>query len=71
MDIFSLITTIAIYCSSPGICTKIINPEDNTRVRIEMCISSNLPKIDIGIINFNNPKEKVILTIVTKKCIEA
>ena len=71
MDIFSFITTIAIYCSSPGMCTKVINPEDKTKVKIEMCLPKTLPKIEIGIINFNNPKEKTILTIISKKCIEA
>jgi len=71
MDIFSLITTIAIYCSSPGMCTKVINPEDTTKIRIEMCISSNLPKLDIGLIDINDPNNRQIITIVSKKCIEA
>jgi len=71
MDIFSLFTTIILYCSNPGLCTIVINPEDNDKIRIEMCIDENIGKIQVGIVDFNNSKNKKIITIIAKKCIEA
>ena len=68
MTLLELITTLSLLCSTEGNCSKVDIDDMNTTIAI--CSDISFRSI-IGLIDIDNPENRQVIMIKSKKCVEA